>query len=162
MLGCQDETWWSRLALPALHSWAEADRPLRLVQRAVADDIFLQRTTPLERPLFEVPTVLVQYMVLYYFSILARYYGLEWQRLLTATQEPEGYVFRTALEVVAYDYVLDMSHLLTRIGDEGLLSLPSSTVPYVSRHPPLSRWYRNSVERLPRAAPSSSAIAPSA
>ena len=38
MLGFQDETWWSRLALPARHSWAEADRPLRLVERAVADD----------------------------------------------------------------------------------------------------------------------------
>lgn len=38
MLGFQDETWWSRLALPALQSWAEADRPLRLVERAVADD----------------------------------------------------------------------------------------------------------------------------
>lgn len=38
MLGFQDETWWSRLALPALHSWAATDRPLRLVERAVADD----------------------------------------------------------------------------------------------------------------------------
>jgi transposase len=38
VLGFQDETWWSRLALPALQSWAEADRPLRLVERAVADD----------------------------------------------------------------------------------------------------------------------------
>ena len=36
MLGFQDETWWSRLALPALHGWAETDRPLRLVERAVA------------------------------------------------------------------------------------------------------------------------------
>ena len=29
--------WWSRLAAPALHSWAAADRPLRLVEQAVAD-----------------------------------------------------------------------------------------------------------------------------
>lgn len=29
-LGFEDEVWWSRLAQPALHSWAEADAPLRL------------------------------------------------------------------------------------------------------------------------------------
>jgi transposase len=33
VLGFQDETWWSRLALPALHTWAEA-APLRVVERA--------------------------------------------------------------------------------------------------------------------------------
>jgi hypothetical protein len=32
VLGFADETWWSRLALPALHAWA-ADEPLRLVER---------------------------------------------------------------------------------------------------------------------------------
>jgi len=37
-LGFRDEVWWSRLAHPALHSWAEADRPLRLVEQAVAKD----------------------------------------------------------------------------------------------------------------------------
>jgi transposase len=30
--------WWSRLVQPALSSWAEPDRPLRLVERAVAKD----------------------------------------------------------------------------------------------------------------------------
>jgi transposase len=37
VLGFQDETWWSRLALPALSAWA-ADRPLRLVQREANKD----------------------------------------------------------------------------------------------------------------------------
>ena len=32
VLGFQDETWWSRLALPAVHAWA-GEQPLRLVQR---------------------------------------------------------------------------------------------------------------------------------
>lgn len=32
MLGFQDETWWSRLALPGLHAWT-ADEPLRLVEQ---------------------------------------------------------------------------------------------------------------------------------
>lgn len=35
VLGYQDETWWSRLALPALHAWAGEDAPLRLVEREV-------------------------------------------------------------------------------------------------------------------------------
>lgn len=35
VLGFQDETWWSRLALPALHAWTD-DAPLRLVERTVA------------------------------------------------------------------------------------------------------------------------------
>jgi hypothetical protein len=38
VLGFADETWWSRLARPALHAWAEADRPLRLVEQTVATD----------------------------------------------------------------------------------------------------------------------------
>jgi hypothetical protein len=35
-LGFEDEVWWSRLAAPALHAWAEADRCLHLVEQAVA------------------------------------------------------------------------------------------------------------------------------
>jgi transposase len=35
VLGYQDECWWSRLALPALHAWAAEGTPLRLVERAV-------------------------------------------------------------------------------------------------------------------------------
>jgi hypothetical protein len=37
-LGFEDEVWWSRLAHPALHAWATPDRPLRLVEQAVAKD----------------------------------------------------------------------------------------------------------------------------
>ena len=32
-MGYQDECWWSRLAQPNLHSWAEAAQPLHLVER---------------------------------------------------------------------------------------------------------------------------------
>jgi len=34
-LGFQDEVWWSRLARPSLHAWAEEGRPLRLVELSV-------------------------------------------------------------------------------------------------------------------------------
>jgi transposase len=37
-LGFLDETWWSRLARPALHTWADPAQPLRLVEQAVAKD----------------------------------------------------------------------------------------------------------------------------
>jgi hypothetical protein len=37
VLGYQDETWWSRLALPQLHAWAGAV-PLRLVEQPAAKD----------------------------------------------------------------------------------------------------------------------------
>ncbi len=37
-VGFEDECWWSRLALPALSSWAEEGKPLRLPQRSVAKD----------------------------------------------------------------------------------------------------------------------------
>ena len=34
-MGYEDETWWSRLAWPALHAWTD-DAPLRLVEQAVS------------------------------------------------------------------------------------------------------------------------------
>ena len=37
-LGFEDEVWWSRLAQPALHTWAAPDQPWRLVEQAVAKD----------------------------------------------------------------------------------------------------------------------------
>ena len=37
-VGFLDESWFSRLARPALHSWSEAGEPLHLVERSVAKD----------------------------------------------------------------------------------------------------------------------------
>ena len=34
-LGFEDETWWSRLAQPALHAWTPAHQPLHLVEQTV-------------------------------------------------------------------------------------------------------------------------------
>jgi hypothetical protein len=36
-VGFADETWWSRVARPALHAWSDGG-PLRLVEQTVADD----------------------------------------------------------------------------------------------------------------------------
>jgi DDE superfamily endonuclease len=38
VLGFEDEVWWSRVALPALHAWSEATEGMRLVEREVAKD----------------------------------------------------------------------------------------------------------------------------
>ncbi len=34
-LGFQDEVWWSRIAQPSMHSWAEDNKPLRLIEKEV-------------------------------------------------------------------------------------------------------------------------------
>jgi DDE superfamily endonuclease len=38
VVGFLDETWFSRLARPALHSWSEVGEPLRLIEQSVAKD----------------------------------------------------------------------------------------------------------------------------
>jgi hypothetical protein len=38
VVGFEDETWWSRVARPALSAWAEPNQPLRLVEQPVAPD----------------------------------------------------------------------------------------------------------------------------
>jgi hypothetical protein len=38
VVGFLDETWFSRLPRPALHSWSEAGEPLRLIERSLAKD----------------------------------------------------------------------------------------------------------------------------
>jgi DDE superfamily endonuclease len=38
VVGFEDETWWSRVALPSLHAWSEEAEPSRLVQQSVAKD----------------------------------------------------------------------------------------------------------------------------
>jgi DDE superfamily endonuclease len=37
-LSFEDETWWSRLARPQMHTWAEAGQPLRLVEQSIPKD----------------------------------------------------------------------------------------------------------------------------
>lgn len=34
-LGFQDEVWWSRIAQPRMHSWAEEKKALRLIEKEV-------------------------------------------------------------------------------------------------------------------------------
>ena len=37
-MGFEDETWWSRFALPSLHAWSENRQSSRLIQQSVAKD----------------------------------------------------------------------------------------------------------------------------
>jgi hypothetical protein len=38
VLGFGDAVWWSRLAQPAMHTWAPGEAPLRLVEKALPPD----------------------------------------------------------------------------------------------------------------------------
>ena len=38
VLGFEDETWFSRLERPSLHSWTDAGRPTRLIEKEVRKD----------------------------------------------------------------------------------------------------------------------------
>ena len=38
VLGFEDETWWSRVAQPALSAWSEPEQPLRLIEQSVAKE----------------------------------------------------------------------------------------------------------------------------
>ncbi len=38
MVGYEDETWWSSVVLPSLHTWSEDGEPSRLIQQSVAKD----------------------------------------------------------------------------------------------------------------------------
>lgn len=106
------------------------------------EDRFATRQTPLKTPRIDAPRVLVMYMLLYYFSILARYNPVAWQKLLAADEEPEGYVFRSALEHAAQDLLQEMIRLLPLIP-------PSPTYapePWRETRPPLTDWYRAPAE----------------
>jgi transposase len=37
-IGFQDETWWSRVAIPGMHAWTEKGKPLHLVEQSVPRD----------------------------------------------------------------------------------------------------------------------------
>ena len=37
-VGFEDETWWSRLALPSMHAWCTDGEPSRLVQQSITKD----------------------------------------------------------------------------------------------------------------------------
>jgi transposase len=37
-LGFEDEVWWSRVSLPAMHAWSEATEGMRLMERSVAKE----------------------------------------------------------------------------------------------------------------------------
>jgi len=102
------------------------------------NDQFATRQTLLNTPRIEAPRVLVIYMLLYHFSILARYNPVAWQKLLAADQELEGYVFRSAMERAAQDFLQEMIRLLP-------LVRPSPTFApetWSDARPVLSDWYR--------------------
>lgn len=64
-----------------------------------------------QTPAFEVPRVVVFYMVLFWFGVMARYHPATWQELLTGKAE-EGYFFRLAIDAVPRQFVRAMQEAL--------------------------------------------------
>lgn len=108
---------------------------------------YMTRETPLDVPIFQLPRVVVHFMLLYYFSILARYHETTWQELLAGATEPEGYVFRNALGQVAGDFVREIS-LMLPLADEGeFISAPQWSTPN-TLDALISSWYYPPTELL--------------
>ncbi len=61
---------------------------------------------------FDVPDIVVEFMVLYYYSILARYHPLAWRNVLAGTDE-HGYLFRRSSNEVYIRYVQHVEEQLT-------------------------------------------------
>lgn len=112
-------------------------RPGLLLPYHGPSDMYQTSETPHTASLVQLPRVLVQYMLLYYFSILARYRPVEWRRLLAADHESEGYVFRAAMEQVAQDYVREIMHLLPNTPPPWTFA-PES---WGAERPTLDGWY---------------------
>lgn len=89
---------------------------------------------PLDTPMLEVPRIAIQHMVLYYFSILARYHAASWQDLLEGRNRMEGFPFRAAAQSIPLAYVRSVVQLLPLPGDS-VLSLsktrPTRPVPTI-------------------------------
>lgn len=87
-------------------------------------DLFMRLTTPLTAPVFQVPLVIVQFMLLHYFSTLARYHAGAWQELLGGATEPEGHVFRAALQGSAGRFLREISFMLPLPHDSIMYPVP--------------------------------------
>lgn len=110
--------------------------PYRVERR---EELYLTpQASLLERAFYETPRVIIEYMVLKYFADLARYYPLEWQDLLEAAQEPEGYVFRVALDAVAQRFVRSITTLLPLPGGD----LATQHEEWIASQPRIEEWYQ--------------------
>lgn len=94
--------------------------------------------------LFHALRIIAQYMLLYYFSVLVRYHSLEWQRLLEGVSEPEGNVFRVALEQVASDYLQEITSFLPRPDEGERWNVPPV---WQEARPDLDTWYAPPTEQ---------------
>lgn len=98
--------------------------------------LFLTRNTPPTALFFQVPQMVVRFMLLHYFSMVARYHAAQWQDLLGGANEPEGFVFRAAYEDAAYYFVRDISGLLPYPDEGGT----QSSYEIVPPDPALGDW----------------------
>lgn len=104
-------------------------------------DEYMTSNTPLDRPVVQVSRVIVQYMLLFYFSMLARYETARWQTLLEGRESEDGYVYRAAMDRVAYDFVRDMVALFPNEPPRPSVSGPQRQ--WCNQLPSLDIWYQS-------------------
>lgn len=63
------------------------------------------------RRIYDIPDILVELMVLYYFSIVARYHPVTWQKLLAGDYK-EGYFLRKTASYIYFEFVRHILELL--------------------------------------------------
>jgi hypothetical protein len=104
--------------------------------------MFMTHETSPSASVFQLPMVLVRFMLLYYFSMVARYHAAEWQELLGGATEPEGQVFRFAFEDAAHYFVREIVELLP-YPDERNVQPPEEVLPPDPSPPDwLLNWYQ--------------------
>lgn len=106
-------------------------------------------STPVSEPVFQLPNVVLDFMLLHYFSALARYHTAAWQGLLGGAIDPEGYIFRVAFQNAAGNFLREVRTMLPIPGDPtmeapGATSLPTPLPPNW-----LDAWYEWPEEHAP-------------
>ncbi len=110
-----------------------------LPHRRGDSDVYMTPNAPLNRPVVQVTRVIVQYMLLYYFSMLARYEAGTWQTLLEGRDSEEGYVYRAAVDRVAYDFAWDMVALFPSAPPRA--SVSGQQRQWCTQPPTLAIWF---------------------
>jgi hypothetical protein len=91
--------------------WAHHKRLLRAWDDQRPDDYYLKSAVVNQESLFDVPDVIVEFTVLYYLGMLARYHPARWRDLL-AGRSPEGFYLRQAAETLFPRFIRHIADLL--------------------------------------------------
>lgn len=126
-LGILMPTGFAKVGFPPPSDYRALGHPREkcLLTYQAGGDLFMHLTTSAEAPVFQLPNIIVQFMLLHYFSTLARYHTDAWQALLSGADEPEGVAFRVALQDIAGKFLREVKNLLP-LPDNPITSVPDA------------------------------------